>query len=74
MRTYLIPLALPAHKVERFYAGEVNQVWARDVHGVSVRFPLTALQPYVTRDGVQGLFKLTVNAENRLESIERAPK
>ncbi|MEQ9451552.1 MAG: DUF2835 family protein [Pseudomonadales bacterium] len=70
MKVFTVNLDLPARKFERFYAGEVNQVWARDVHGTSVQFPLAVLRPYVTHNGVRGVFRLVVGDDHKLMRIE----
>ena len=67
---YVINLSLTRDQLESFYAGHVNQVWARDVRGVAIQFPLQALRPYVTHSGVRGRFRLRVTAEHRLKSLE----
>ncbi len=71
MKAFVVNLSLSPQKLERFYAGHVNQVWARDVNGVSLRFPLHALRPHVTHSGVQGWFRIRVSSDHRLAGIER---
>ena len=68
---YVINISLTREQLEAFYAGHVNQVWARDAHGVSIQFPLQALRPYITHTGVRGCFKLRVSSEQRLLSIDK---
>ena len=67
---YVINLSLTREQLEQFYAGHVNQVWARDTRGVSIQFPLHALRPFITHAGVRGRFRLQVSADQRLTSIE----
>ena len=71
MSSYTVQLNLTADQLKQYYAGQVKYVWARDVRGVSVQFPLTALRPFVTHNGVSGLFKIRVSGENRLLGIDQ---
>ena len=70
-RQYLVNLKLTPEQLERFYAGRVDQVWARDSRGVSLQFPLSALRPYVGHHGISGRFVLTVTDDHRLASIKK---
>ena len=68
---FLVPLDISAEQFERLYRGTASDVLARDVHGVRIRFPAARLRAFVTRDGVQGLFVITVDANNKLIDIRR---
>ncbi|MFT7652458.1 MAG: hypothetical protein ACI9UU_001566, partial [Candidatus Azotimanducaceae bacterium] len=37
------------------------EVWARNVNGVSLRFPLASLRPIIGHTGIQGRFRLTAH-------------
>jgi len=71
MKSYVVSLSLSPRKMAHFYAGSANQVSARDINGLQVQFPLEVLRQYVTHDGVQGMFKLTVGVDNKLRRIEK---
>lgn len=68
-RSYLVDITLTADQLERFYAGHVNQVSARDTSGLRLQFPLQSLRPYVNHAGVQGRFRLEVGPDHRLSRI-----
>ncbi len=68
---YTVQLNLPPHKMERFYSGDADQVWVRDNRGVSIRFPLEVLRPYVTHAGGSGKFQLTVGRDHKLAKVVR---
>ena len=71
MRTYTVDIVLSQQQLESFYAGQVQNVWARDIFGVSLSFPLNALRPFVTHTGIAGRFEVRVTSDNRLGGIER---
>ena len=71
MKVYTVDINLTPSKIERFYAGDAKQVWARDVNGVSLRFPLDVLRPFVAHTGIHGRFRLTVNDDHRLTDVVR---
>ena len=71
METLLCDIDLPATAIAGMYAGTVRFIQARARDGRQVRFPVRALQPFVTRTGVCGTFALTIDAEQRLHSVCR---
>ena len=71
MRIYVIDLHLSADQVESFYSGCVRWVWAKDRYGVSVKFPLACLRPYVGHAGISGRFERQVDTDHRLKRIRR---
>ena len=59
-------LSIPADEYLAYYRHEADQVMARSVDGRSIQFPASALRRYVTRGGINGLFEIVVDADNRL--------
>jgi len=68
---YILDLDIPRDEVLKFYAGAARQVSALTRQGLRVAFPAAVLRPFVTEDGVQGTFRLSVSAANRLQAFER---
>ena len=66
-----VDLAIPAAALLRLYRGEVREVVARARDGRVLRFPVAALRPFVSRDGVHGRFRIRCDAGQRLAGIER---
>jgi hypothetical protein len=64
-------MRLTADQVKSFYAGSVSQVSVRDRNGLRLVFPLQSLRGFVDHDGVRGSFALYVDADNRLQKLER---
>ena len=71
MNEYLISLDISADEYLRYYKGQAVSVIARDQAGRRIRFPATALRPYVTQSGVHGRFRLVTDDKHRLERLEK---
>lgn len=65
-----ISLDIPAAEYLNWYKGTARVVFARSAEGLSVQFPASVLQRFVTRDGIHGTFKLTYDDEHRFVDIE----
>ncbi len=70
-REYVVTLNISALAYQRMYSGEARHILAHDMQGRRVRFPALSLRPFVTRDGVSGVFVLRVDARNKLVEIRR---
>ena len=68
-----VDLAIPVAELLRLYRGEAREVVARARDGRVLRFPVLALRPFVTREGVHGRFRIRCDAAQRLAGIERVP-
>ncbi len=66
-----VTLRIDAQEFVRHYAGAVRNVVARADDGRTLRFPTSILQPYVSRDGISGRFRIYFDARGRFERIER---
>lgn len=71
MRRYELDLHIPAEELLRYYRGAASAVAAVDRQGRSIRFPASALRPFVTSSGIHGRFSLQVDEANRLRRIVR---
>jgi len=71
-REFIVPLDISADEYRRLYSGAARTVVARDLQGRRLQFPASALRPFVSRTGVQGVFIIRVDGDNRLLGIERA--
>lgn len=70
-REFVFTLSISPDEYLRYYQGSARNVVARTSDGRTIRFPARELRPYVTRDGVQGRFRLCCDGHNRLVSFER---
>ncbi|MBA3849439.1 MAG: DUF2835 domain-containing protein [Opitutus sp.] len=71
MTRYEFHLSIPPEKYVEYYRGTVRHVVARALSGQNVQFPASLLQKFVSPEGVAGRFALTVDAHNKVVSLER---
>lgn len=72
MRSYVVDLHISSSELMRYYRGAAAAVAASDQYGRRIRFPATALRPFVSHEGVHGRFVLDVGDDNRLRGIRAA--
>lgn len=70
-RSVVIDLSIGADDYLAHYRGEARDVIATTADGINVRFPSGRLQPFVSRDGIQGRFELVFDNNNRLIEVVR---
>lgn len=70
-RIFYIHLNITAVEFEHYYAQNINSVIATSHDGQRVQFPANILRPFVTASGVQGKFKLVMDKNKKLKSINR---
>lgn len=73
-KQWVVRLAIPRHEFLKLYQGIASDVTAQTVDGLTVRFPAQALRAEVSSDGVYGTFRLTVDHDNKLQSLRRIEK
>lgn len=66
-----VALSISADEFSRLYQGQANSVFAHTRDGRSIRFPARSLIGHLTRSGVKGHFRITVDADNRLLEVAR---
>ncbi len=70
-REFTVALDIDGEEYQRMYRGEAQSVLARDSQGRKIQFPAGSLRAFVTHDGVQGVFVIRVDDNNRLVDIRR---
>lgn len=70
-RKFSVNLIISSEELLKLYSGQARDVVAQSTTGQRLRFPAESLKPYVTHNGVHGLFTLTVNDANKLLDIRR---
>ncbi len=68
---FIVPLSISAEAYQHMYRGEARQVVARDTEGRKIQFPAASLRPFVTHEGIEGVFVIRVDENNRLIDIQR---
>jgi hypothetical protein len=71
MGTLRILLNISPEEFVEWYRGTAQVVIAQSEEGLTVQFPASILQRFVTKEGVQGRFELTYDEANRFVSIDR---
>ena len=66
---YVVELAISKQELLKYYRGAASQISAVATDGQTILFPVTAIQPFVTHEGVFGRFQLQVNSQGRLLKI-----
>ncbi|MBT8139837.1 MAG: DUF2835 domain-containing protein [Gammaproteobacteria bacterium] len=66
-----VDIAISSAELMKLYRGSARQVVAEARDGRVVRFPALSLQPFISRDGVRGRFRLMINANNKLMHIDK---
>jgi hypothetical protein len=66
---YIVDLAISKQELLKYYRGAASQISAVATDGQTILFPVTAIQPFVTHEGVFGRFQLQVNSQGRLLKI-----
>lgn len=71
MTEYRFHLAIPAEDYLAYYEGAAQQVVVTLATGQRLQLPADSLRPFVSHDGVHGEFVLRVDANNKLQALER---
>ena len=64
-------LDLSPERYLRYYQGTAKAVSVLSIEGKRIEFPAEHLRPYVTHDGVRGLFSLQFDENNRFVALNR---
>ena len=64
-------LSLDQAEYQRYYKGSAQNVLVWTRQGIKVQFPASALRPFVSAEGVHGRFVLTMDANNKLVSLQK---
>jgi hypothetical protein len=73
MKRFQFHLNISAEKYLDYYRGAIRHVVVRCPDGVTIQFPASLLQPFVTPTGIQGRFVLTCDDANKGADLQRLP-
>ena len=68
---YHFNLLISAADYLRYYQGSAQSVVVTTHQGLRVKFPASALRPYVTKDGINGQFALFTDEDNKMLELRR---
>jgi hypothetical protein len=69
MPSLRIHLSISADEMLEYYRGVARSVHARATNGQTVQFPASALQKFVTKEGVRGVFELVFDEQNKFLAL-----
>ena len=72
MKRYEFHLRISAERYLDYYRGIARQVVVRCPGGVTIQFPASLLQPFVTPAGIEGDFVLTCDEQNKGAELRRS--
>ena len=64
-------MEVSAEKYLAYYQGSAKFVKVLSEEGLTLRFPASELQKFVTHDGIKGRFEIVFNAQHKLVSLQR---
>lgn len=67
----VVELRITAEELLRYYRGSAKTVSATDTTGRKVRFPVNIVQPFVTRDGIDGVFEIHFDELGKFTRINK---
>ncbi len=71
MQQVTLNLYISADEYLKLYRGQAHYASARALDGRKVRFPAHILKPYVTHEGIRGLFEICFDGQGKFLSIRR---
>jgi hypothetical protein len=70
-KTYRFYLDIPYHQFLSVYQGIHSAVRTKTSTGQIIEFPARKLQVFLTKQGIQGYFELTVTEQNKFVAIKK---
>ena len=71
MQRICFSLDISSDRYQAYYQGAARSVQVIADDGRSIRFPASALRPFLDHQGIHGRFEISFDAENRLQSLTR---
>jgi hypothetical protein len=71
MSKLIIPLRISSSEYLKWYTGSATSVTGLTQQGVSVNFPASILKPFITHNGVNGVFEIEFDDDNRFIGIRQ---
>ena len=66
-----VSIRLTTQQVENYYRGSIRWVIATAADGRTVQLPFKVLHPFISKDGVDGMFIITTDQKHKFQAIER---
>jgi len=70
-KQFFFKLQISQQQYLQYYQGTANAVRVVSESGQKVQFPAVRLRPFLTHNGIEGRFCLTINSNNRFVSLKQ---
>ena len=71
MQRMTFSLHISPEQYQRYYRGSAKAVVVTATDGRTLKFPASAMQQFVTHDGIQGRFEIRFDDNNKMIGISR---
>lgn len=71
MRKFEFNLALSAQKVQVIYQGQARYILVESDDGLKLQLPAVNFRGFVTEDGINGRFAISIDASNKIQALRR---
>ena len=71
MKKMRFSIDISAEKYLAYYQGSAKFVRVVTEEGLSLKFPASELQKFITHEGIQGRFEIVFNRQHKLVSMNR---
>lgn len=71
MKALRFRLNIPREEALRYYQGQASTVYAYAENGQTISFPAHHIRPYVNAAGIQGVFCIYFDNDNKFQKLER---
>jgi len=68
---FTFSMKISSDDYQRYYSGTVRNIIVMTHQGVRVQFPASAVRNFVTNDGINGDFIITMDSNNKLIGLQR---
>lgn len=72
MQTVTVRLKISPERFQAYYQGVVDNIVAQATDGRTIQFPARVLRPFLSYQGIQGMFEITFDSTMKFQSICRA--
>lgn len=71
MQGVFFSLAISSEKYLQYYRGAAKAVIVQSEDGRKIQFPASALQPFITANGINGRFRLLFDKNHKFLKLEK---
>ncbi len=70
-RQFEFHLSISAEQIERIYQGQARYILVSTDEGLKLQLPAQNFRKYVSDTGIQGRFRVEVNADNKILNLQK---